>query len=129
MNLASLDHEWCGDLLLARLGGEIDMSNAEDLHDALTTLTPNSAIALVLDLSNVDYLDSAGIQLLYRLREGLSRRGQELRLVIPEHSSVNDTLRLAGIARDATTFASAEEACSGRSTGPSTPDPSAAPPR
>jgi anti-sigma B factor antagonist len=127
MTLASLDHEWRGELLLARLEGEIDMSNAEELHDALTALTPNSAIALVLDLSAVEYLDSAGIQLLYRLREGLSRRGQELRLAIPEHSSVNDTLRLAGIGRDASTFSSVADACA--PTGPSTPGPSAAPPR
>ncbi len=127
MSLASLEHEWRGELLFARLQGEIDMSNAEDLRDALTRLTPNSAIALVLDLSAVEYLDSAGIHLIYRLREGLGRRGQELRLVIPERSPVNDTLRLAGIGRDAATFASVEAACGGDPSGPSTPGPSAAP--
>lgn len=111
MTLVDLDHEWRGDVLLARLQGEIDMSNAEDLREALTALTPNSAIALVLDLSAVEYLDSAGIHLLYRLREGLSRRGQELRLVIPEQATVNDSLRLAGIGRDERTYPSAEAAC------------------
>jgi anti-anti-sigma factor len=52
---------------------------------------------VILDLTDVVYIDSAGIQLLYRLGEGLRTRGQVLRIVIPGDSPVNDALRLAGI--------------------------------
>ena len=59
---------------------------------------PNHARTLVLDLSDIEYLDSAGIRLIYRLAEQLQTRGQALRLVIPASSPANDTLRLAGVA-------------------------------
>jgi anti-anti-sigma factor len=53
----------------------------------------------VLDLSGIDYLDSAGIHLLYRLRESVRARGLTFALVVPRESPVFDALRLAGIER------------------------------
>jgi anti-anti-sigma factor len=50
----------------------------------------------VLDLSDVDYLDSAGIHFVFTLRENVRTRGQEMRMVVPTSSPVNDALRLAG---------------------------------
>jgi anti-sigma B factor antagonist len=86
-----------GDTVIARLSGEVDMSNSGDLASAITSAATNEVMAVVVDLSDVDYLDSAGIHLLFRLREALSARGQRLALVIPSASSVRDTLRLAGV--------------------------------
>ncbi|GII60768.1 anti-anti-sigma factor [Sphaerisporangium krabiense] len=43
--------------------GEIDMSNAGVLDDALTTSTGDGA--LLVDLSGVEYLDSAGLTVLF----------------------------------------------------------------
>ena len=62
--------------------------------------TPNEATAVILDLSELDYIDSAGIQLIYHLRQKLHVRGQELRLVVPGHSPAADALRLAGVSED-----------------------------
>jgi anti-anti-sigma factor len=89
-----------GDIVIARLSGEVDLSNAPEMRMAITDATPNEARGGVLDLSGVDYIDSAGIQLVYRLRESLRVRGQALRVVIPSDSVVDDTLRLAGIERN-----------------------------
>jgi anti-sigma B factor antagonist len=97
VRLADLDYEMDDGVLVARLRGEIDMSNAEDLRQELTTLTSNEALGLVLDLGAVEYLDSAGIQLIYRLRSDLVTRGQGFRLVIPDGSPIMDALRLAGL--------------------------------
>jgi anti-sigma B factor antagonist len=83
--------------VLAHLSGDIDMSSAGDLSSAVATAATNDVIGVVLDLTDVDYLDSAGIHLIFRLREALLARGQQLRLVIPDRSPVNDVLRLAGI--------------------------------
>ena len=99
MRLADVHFRTRGRAIVASLTGEVDLSNAASIGDALTETVPNHALALVLDLSGVDYLDSAGIQLLYRLREELRVRGQVLRLVIPGSSPANDALRLAGVAR------------------------------
>jgi anti-anti-sigma factor len=84
-------------LLLVRLSGEVDSSNAAELRTAITEATPNDAHGLVLDLASVDYLDSAGIHLLYRLRESLRARSLGLRVVVPPGSVVTDALRLAGV--------------------------------
>ena len=54
---------------------------------------------MILDLSGVDYLDSAGIYVIYGMRASLQARGQVLILVIPPTSPVHDSLRLAGAER------------------------------
>jgi anti-anti-sigma factor len=91
------DHER---VVVARLSGEIDLSNADSIERAIAEATPNHVLALILDVSALDYLDSAGIHLIYKLREKLRARGQTLRLVIPPESPANDALRLAGVSRN-----------------------------
>lgn len=97
MRLADIRFSTRGRVVIARLVGELDMSNAADVGETLAEGTPNEMLALVLDLSELDYLDSAGIQLLYRLRGNLRIRGQKLQIVIPATSTAHDALRLAGV--------------------------------
>jgi anti-anti-sigma factor len=52
---------------------------------------------MVFDLSEVDYLDSAGLRMIQLLREELRVRSQRLQLVIPDDSVIRDVLRLAGL--------------------------------
>ncbi len=84
---------------VVRLTGDVDLSNAEGLGRAIGRAIPNHALMLILDLRKVDFLDSAGIQLIYRLREELRTRAQTLRLVMASTSPTYDALRLAGVAR------------------------------
>jgi anti-anti-sigma factor len=97
MMLADLQITLDERVLVARITGEIDLSNADEVGGALTAGIPNAALGVVLDLTQIDYLDSAGIHLMYKLRESLGSRGQSLKLVIPDGSPVNDALRLAGV--------------------------------
>lgn len=97
MRLAELKVEPWNAVIYAELTGDVDMSNADELRRDLSAATPNGALGLVLDVSKVGYLDSAGIHLVHRLREDLRARGQKLKLVIPPESLINDTLRLAGL--------------------------------
>jgi len=111
--LADLEIDVRERVVIARLTGEVDLSNVDQLRAAITEATPNHALALILDLSGVDYLDSSGIQLIYRLREDLRSRGQVLRLVIPSHSPAHSALRIAGVANHVETVESVEEGLSG----------------
>jgi len=43
--------------VVARLSGEVDMSNANYVRDQLLASMPNEALALVLDISGCRYLD------------------------------------------------------------------------
>jgi anti-anti-sigma factor len=97
MTLGDVLLEVQGSVLVARLTGEVDLSNARGIEEAIAVATPNTAAAVIIDLSELDYLDSAGIQLLYQLREHLQARGQEMTLVLPADSAAADALRLAGV--------------------------------
>lgn len=97
MRLADVQFDSHERAVVARITGEVDLSNAHEIRGALTAAIPSDSLALVLELTDVEHLDSAGIQLLYRLREDLRARGQSLRLVIPRRSAAHDALRLAGV--------------------------------
>jgi anti-sigma B factor antagonist len=97
VRLANLHHETIDSVVIAEISGEIDMSNTNELRMALSSMTSNDALGLVVDLSELEYIDSAGIQLVYRLRDSLRSRGQQFRLVIPRDSVVYRTLKLAAV--------------------------------
>jgi anti-anti-sigma factor len=65
---------------------------------------------VVLDLSRVEYLDSAGIYVIYGMRASLQARGQALILVVPPGSPVHDALRLAGAEHPGEVSEAVEEA-------------------
>jgi anti-sigma B factor antagonist len=94
---ADLRFETIDRVVVARLEGEIDMSNASELGTAITARVPGDAAAVVLDLGAVDYLDSAGIHVVFELRERLKRRGQQIRLVVAPDSPIAATLRYADV--------------------------------
>ena len=97
MRLGDVTFEHHEKVLVARLVGEVDMSNAEEIGSAVLEATPNDAIGVILDLTAVEYLDSAGIYVVFGMRSRLRARAQTLRLAIPEGSPVDDALRLAGV--------------------------------
>jgi len=82
---------------VARLLGEVDLSNVDDFGERLEQAVSNRAQGLVLDLSGVTYLDSTGVRLIYRLVRQLGDRQQRLRLVVPDASRIRRVLQLAGV--------------------------------
>jgi len=88
-----------GDVVVARVSGEIDLSNAGDVGDAIGRRLTNEALGLVLDLTDVDYLDSSGIHLIYELHDRLRNRGQDIRVVIAPGAVIGEALRLADVPR------------------------------
>jgi anti-sigma B factor antagonist len=99
MSLADVHISQAPGVLVARLIGEVDMSNAEELGASVIGATPNDARGVVLDLTQVDYLDSAGIYVIHGMRASLQARGQTMVMVIPADSPVYDALRLSGAER------------------------------
>jgi anti-anti-sigma factor len=91
--LASVSRHEQGGVSIASIGGEIDVSNVAQLGHELTEI-PNHALGLVVDLTGVQYLDSAGISLLYELHLRLDRRGQVLVVVAPPAAAPRRVLEL-----------------------------------
>src|SRR6185437_9171395 len=112
MSLADVQITLARHALIARLSGEIDMSNAEEMGATVIGATPNEATGVVLDLSGVEYLDSAGIYVVYGMRASLEARGQSLIMVIPLQSPVHDALRLSGADRPGGIAETVDEALS-----------------
>lgn len=110
MTLADVQITLASSALIAHVTGEIDMSNAEDVGATVIGATPSEAQGVILDLSGLDYLDSAGIYVIYGMRASLQARGQSLILVIPPASPVHDSLRLAGAERPGEVAEAVEEA-------------------
>ena len=90
--LASVMVEKHGDVQVARLAGEVDISNATRLTGDIAAVVPNDAAGLVVDLSDVQYLDSAGIRMLFELHGRLSDRRQRLAAVVPDDSLIRGSL-------------------------------------
>jgi anti-sigma B factor antagonist len=84
---------------LVRLVGEIDMANAADLG-AEISLRTMTARAVVVDLTAVSFLDSAGVRLLDALVGELETRRIPIRLVVGETGPVRTTLRLCAFRED-----------------------------
>ena len=99
-----------GGTVVARLTGEIDMTNASYIGEELTGAVPNEALGLVVDLSGTRYLDSAAIELLFELARKLSRRRQELKLAMPKASPLRRVLALTDVESAASIHDSVEEA-------------------
>jgi len=88
VKLADIDIVRDGPTVIARIDGEIDLSNASELAGLISEGVPNDALLLVIDLTSVVYVDSAGIHVLFDLRDRLRTRGQEIRLVVPAGAEI-----------------------------------------
>jgi anti-anti-sigma factor len=99
-----------GGSLVARLVGEVDMTNAGHVRDAVLHAVPNDVHALVIDLSECTYLDSAAIEVLFDLSRRLGRRRQDVRIALPPDSPLRRVLTLTEVGTVAPLFASVEEA-------------------
>src|SRR3954449_4550053 len=105
--LATLKLELQSDTPVARLIGEVDASNANGFAAELKEAVPNTAIGLVLDLSETTYIDSSGLHLIFDLADALRRRQQTLQLVVPPDTFVSDIMAavsLSGTARTSETL-------------------------
>ena len=110
MSLADVQITLAPTALVAHVTGEVDMSNAEEMGSTVIGATPTESDGVVLDLSGVDYLDSAGIYVIFGMRSSLQARGQALVLVLPADSPVHDALRLSGAERPGEMAATVEDA-------------------
>jgi anti-anti-sigma factor len=99
--------------LVARVEGEIDGSNTLELGRALTEQLPSASRGLVLDLHQVGYLDSAGIELLFDLARRLRTHRQRLGLVVPDDAPMRRVLDLCDIEQAASVEPTVEAALNG----------------
>ena len=86
------------------------MSNAKELGPAISSRVDNESPALILDLSELDYIDSSGLAMLFDLERRLATRRQLLRIVVPPDASIRRALELGGLDAGVNIDASVEAA-------------------
>src|SRR5205823_902970 len=72
-----------GDAKLIRLSGEIDLANAPEIGQQIVAHMTEAG-AVLIDLTAVSFLDSAGVRLLDALVGDLDDHGTAIRLVVGE---------------------------------------------
>jgi anti-anti-sigma factor len=95
---------------VVHLEGDIDLSNAESVAADLARAVDNERLGLVVDLSDISYLDSAGLRILFHLAARLERHRQQLLLVVPEESPIRRALSLTEFETSAPIATSVEAA-------------------
>jgi anti-sigma B factor antagonist len=108
--LADVSFEDLDGIAVARVRGEIDLSNAPDLAGSLQDVVAHVSAGLILDFSETNYLDSAGLHFIFDLGKRLRDRGQRLELVVPPDSPVESVLRIVNVQSLATMSTSLDEA-------------------
>ncbi|HEY7070090.1 MAG TPA: STAS domain-containing protein [Acidimicrobiales bacterium] len=80
------------------LSGEVDLDNADEVEGDLTQAISNQATVVSINLAGLDYLDSAGLRVLFHLVERLATLQITVELTAPMGSPSRRVVELSGLA-------------------------------
>jgi anti-sigma B factor antagonist len=90
--------------VVLELHGQLDLSSTAELERQLTTLVAEPPGRILIDLRNLDFMDSTGLAMLVRARQAAEEHGHKLCLRAGNHH-VHRLFELTGLT-DAFTFIS-----------------------
>jgi anti-sigma B factor antagonist len=99
-----------GDLLVTRLNGKLSL---ETVHDFISTMRAEAATRLILDMSGVSFLDSAGVGALVSLFVSRRNSGKVLALAALTQQG-NAVMQVSGLLNLLPTYPSVEAALAQR---------------
>jgi len=81
---------------LVKVNGRVDSATATQLNEALEAITNDGRYRIVLDLSDVEFMSSAGLRVLISIQKTCKRynRGEVVLSTVPKR--IYDALDLAG---------------------------------
>jgi anti-sigma B factor antagonist len=82
--------------VVVRLAGELDLYNAEDIRHALTAAIDGGAARIVVDMAEVEFVDSTALGVLIEARSKLGRDGV---LLAAPRLETRRTLEVSGLDR------------------------------
>ncbi|MGZ8475712.1 MAG: STAS domain-containing protein [Candidatus Limnocylindria bacterium] len=98
------------DVVVARLTGELDTAGAESVGRRIAEAVPSSARGVVVDMTELEFIDSSGVSMLFSLARRVGSRRQELRVVAPADAPVARVLQIVEFERAAPVHADVDSA-------------------
>ncbi|WP_077797264.1 STAS domain-containing protein [Streptomyces sp. JHA26] len=100
-----------GDVSVVTLAGEVDLDGSDQLRDVLLSCV-QTAPGTVVDLSEVAFLDSSGINVLISTHQAAETRGVFFRLAAPQQAVLR-VLQLVGVDMLIACYPTVEQALAG----------------
>lgn len=100
-----------GAAVVVTAAGEVDISSAPRLHEALLAAIrrPDTSL-VVLDARGLTFLGSRGLAALIRALEETARRGTSFRLVLSPRSPVYRVIEITGVDKEIVRYETVQEA-------------------
>ena len=86
-----------GDVAVVQCEGDVDIIKAPTLRTDLMGAVDNHHAGLVVDLSDVNYIDSAGVNVLFEVADQLRQHQLGMAVVIPEGNLVERVITLVDL--------------------------------
>jgi len=86
-----------GDHVTVSIAGEIDLSNADQVEDDVTSAISNHCTSASVDLTDVTYVDSVGMRLFFNLVAQLRTAQIELKIIAPPSSPARRIVDISGL--------------------------------
>jgi anti-anti-sigma factor len=110
MGAEGCELRWVGQHAVVGMPAEIDVTNADEIRQALLSAASHDAAVLVIDMSGTTFCDSAGVHALIATRKQAAMTGTQLRLAA---TVVLRILTLVGIDQLMPIYPTLEEALAG----------------
>jgi anti-anti-sigma factor len=110
VSLAEVRFEREDAIVIAALTGEVDMSNATSVRQQIAeSVTPDDD-AVIVDLSELAFMDSAGLHSVVELGTVLEERRQQLLVCVPPGSPMQRAIEIIGLPGAVSVHSSRDEA-------------------
>jgi anti-anti-sigma factor len=90
-----------GEVVVARVTGELDVAGAARTGKRIAAAVPTSVLGLVVDLTELEFIDSSGVAMLFGLARKLGSRRQRLGIAAPFRGPVWRVLEIVEFERAA----------------------------
>jgi anti-anti-sigma factor len=105
------------------LPSEIDLTNASEVHDALTRARESGTAVVVADATETTFCDCAGVRALIRAHRRATAAGTDLRVAAATSPAVRRILELTGADQVLDTYPTLSAALDGPARAPASPAP------
>ena len=106
------------DVVVVRRKDALELSVAEPVRARIEEVVPSSARGVVVDMSALDFIDSSGVSVLFKLARSVGSHRQQLRVVAPDGRAVARVLQIVEFERAAPVDRDLDAAVEGIATPP-----------